>query len=180
MIISTRLQGSREFVDKLKLADKNLRQRKPMYKSLAIETHKWILENFRKSGALGEKWKPLSPLTIQSRRKRSSKPLLDTGKNLMQQWTYTYSNTRAIIGHPSDIATFHEYGTKAYVIRPKNKKMLWFGVTPDQRRKRKKGGIFKKEVNHPGLPARRMLPESKEIMPRLIKVVEFWLRKIIS
>jgi phage gpG-like protein len=185
MIVSTKLQGDKKFIGKLKAVDMGLRNRKPMYKSLAIETHKWILENMKTGGRLlsDGKWKRLRPSTIAMRRKKSNVPLLDTGQNIRNRWAYKYSHTRAVIGHPSDIAAYHnEGGKKWYEIKPKKAKTLHFKVPsayrPGKKRMKKGQDVFVTRVYHPPLPQRRMLPKEREIMPRLRKVVDFWLRKL--
>lgn len=55
-------------------------------------------------------------------------------------------------------AAFHQYGTKPYTIRPKNKKALFWPGGPGPRAR----------VNHPGLPARPFIPidANDNLMPQ--------------
>lgn len=59
------------------------------------------------------------------------------------------SGIESALGTNLEYAGVHEYGTRPYVIRPKNRRFLRFS-TP-------RGIIFAKQVNHPGFPARRWL-----------------------
>lgn len=177
---------------------------RPLYKTWGIETVKWIQENYRSGGrGIGKrpKWRRLTPMTIRSRRKKSRKPLLNTG-HLMRQWNYRVKSWGVVVGNPMDIAEYHEKGTEPYTIKPVDRKVLWFGVTPAQRRRGQqlgghaqhrivskpykrwgKGGppgVFAKIVNHPGLPKRRQLPKEDEIFPTLLKVTDIWLNKVIK
>lgn len=199
MKISMNMKGDQEFARKIKELGRYMKDFRPVYKSWGIEAVKWITENYRSGGQKAGGWKPLRPGTLRSRRKASDRPLLNTG-HLMRLWNYAVKGWGVVVGNPSEVAKFHEKGTKGpYPIRPVNRKMLWFGVTPAERRrgqqlgghavwrvaskpyrpwgKGKTPGTFAKEVMHPGLPARRQLPKEREIMPRLIKVVEVFIEK---
>jgi hypothetical protein len=168
-------------------------------------------------------------MTIQARRGKAKstykyKPLMDTG-HMMRQWNQRLKSWGVVIGNPMKIAEYHETGTKPYTIRPKNRKFLWFGVTPAQRgtrgpypiepknrqvlwfgvtpAQRRRGqqlgghqkwrvkskpykkwgkgrtpGVFARAVMHPGLPARRQLPNQREIMPELMKVTDKFLERM--
>jgi phage gpG-like protein len=109
----------------------------------------WTMKNFTAEG-IEKKWAPLRPNTVASRRKGSRKPLQDTGR-LRQSFTFKIRGNHAVaMGTQSKVAQFHEHGTRPYVILPKGGGKLKF-MTP--------GGMrFAKKVNHPGLPARPMLP----------------------
>ena len=97
-------------------------------------------------------WPTLSSSTIAQ--KGSSKAWIDTGE-LSQQVTYRVATgnlaSKIEIGiFDSDkglIAHWLEYGTDAYTILPKNKKVLsWKDKTGTRH--------FAKQVNHPGIPER--------------------------
>lgn len=185
-------------LDRLSVQMKNLQ---PVYKSLGLTALNWILYNYKSGGAKLStgKWKKLRPLTVQSRRKGSDLPLQDTG-HLKRQWSSAVYANGVRIGNPSDVALFHEEGTKPYDIKPKNRSFLWFGVQPSQRwtgqklgghlapvTDRVKGfgrkgtpGIFARIVHHPGLPVRRQLPREAEILPELIKTADVWMKKKIG
>lgn len=110
---------------------------------------------------------PLAPITILLRRKRSNRPLLDSGSLLgaittrfdgrtMSAFVGILRASRNSRGRPlTDIATVHEFGTKPFVIP----------VTPGLRRLfmmlhiRSRGRIMpissnKTVIHHPGVPAR--------------------------
>jgi len=89
----------------------------------------------------GSKWKEPSPLTLQSKRK--PKMLYDHGDLLRFQYQVEGETLR--IGTADWKAVFHHFGTKPYTITPKKAKALKFG------------GMFRKRVNHPGLPARPLV-----------------------
>jgi len=130
-----------------------------MLKLIGIKHLNWINANFR-AGGLESQWKPLSPNTIAARRQGggsgSAQTLRDKGE-LSQSFT---------IGHPKNIfvldvntirvgtqvsyASYQHFGTGPYIIRPRNKKFLMF--------KTAQGVRFAREVHHPGLPQRRLLP----------------------
>lgn len=100
----------------------------------------------------GSKWKPLSPLTLLTKRK--NRTLYDHGDllrffhqvegDVLRLWT-------------SDVkAEWHHFGTKPYTITPKKAKALKFG------------GMVRKRVNHPGLPSRPLIgfPDSDQALVR--------------
>ena len=194
MIISAKTTNLPQFRRDMNELQKRMHDTKPLMKSLAITTHGWILKNARSGGALlkGKKWAPLAPSTIAGRRRGSSVPLHDSG-HMMKQWSYDYSKTQAVIGNPMDIAVYHQEGTglygpkrKRYTIKPRNKKWLRFvvgGFTVGKWGKAAKRSrlnyAFAKEVQHPGVPQRRMLPTEKEIGPSLLETLDFWMKKAL-
>lgn len=112
---------------------------------------KWINDNFRRGG-IEAKWKPLAASTIRGRRRGSSAPLQDTGK-LKQSFAYEVAGNEVKIGTVNRVAPFHEFGTDPYTIRPVRAKVLRF-MGAD-------GPIFTRQVSHPGLAARPMLPSKR-------------------
>jgi len=202
MKIKFKVKGHKELNRKLSVITRHMKRPKPLYQSFGLVVLKWIKLNYRSGGGKLStgKWKKLTELTRQGRRKRSNVPMLNTG-HLLRQWTSKSTNRFVRIGNPSDVALFHEKGTDPYDIFPVKKKFLWFGVTPAQRTrgqklgghlkhvagkfpskfgKGKTPGVFSRGVHHPGLPVRRQLPNEMEIMPDLIKVADVWLKKIIK
>lgn len=89
----------------------------------------------------GSKWKELSPLTVQTKRKPQM--LYDHGDLLRFQYQVAGDTLR--LGTNDRKAVFHHFGTKPYVITPKKAKALKFG------------GMMRKRVHHPGLPARELV-----------------------
>jgi phage gpG-like protein len=103
---------------------------------------------------IGAKWVPLKPSTVMQRRQGSSRPLQDTGR-LKMSYTGTpnFGADWVEVGSNMEYASYHEEGTKPYVITPKTKKALAAKLSA--------GGwvVFGKRVNHPGIPARPVLPD---------------------
>ena len=122
-----------------------------LFNAVGMRGIKWVNDNFKREG-LEIKWKPLSPNTVANRRKGSSAILQDTGR-LRQSFDYKLTPDAVIVGTQSKIASYHNDGTKPYNIKAK-KKTLAFNVVG--------GRVFPKEVRHPGLPARPLIPSPKE------------------
>jgi hypothetical protein len=205
MNITTRFRGGPELQRQIRAIKQQTENLRPLYKQWGVVVHAWIMENYRRNGGLLStgRWKRLRPLTLAARRGKETKDtaqiLQDTG-HLKRQWNYRTIRGGVRIGNPMSIAAYHEKGTDPYVIRPKNRKYLWFGVKPAQRRRGQKlggylqtvtdsvkswggkgpPGIFAKKVNHPGLPARRQLPNEAEITPRLIAAGDAFLKRVIK
>lgn len=187
MQIKVKMKGGSEFDHKMRRLYKELKNTAPLHKSLGIEVVKWIKRNYALSGGLlkGDKWPPLAKSTIASRRRGSSKPLLDTGQILRDPWFYGYSARRTEVGHNKpDLMKIHDEGTGPYTIKPKKRKALRFvasGFTVGKHGKAAKRSklkyAFAKYVNHPGIPRRRQVPHEDEIMPQLIRTADVWLEK---
>ena len=125
----------------------------------------WINENFRKAGA-EQSWKPLSPNTVAARRKGkgagSAQPLRDTGR-MAQSFVARIGADQVWVGTEDRKAVFHQFGTRSYVIRPKQAKALRFATAG-------KGVIYRRVVRHPGIQARPLLP-SPQLAERLAQEV---------
>ena len=99
----------------------------------------------------GSKWKALSPLTPKEDRKGG--PLNKTGR-MLQSFNYRVHGDSLMLGFDGATeslrAAWHHSGTNPYVITPKKAKALKFA------------GMYRKRVNHPGLPSRKLvgLPDS--------------------
>jgi phage gpG-like protein len=121
----------------------------------------------------GSKWKPLSPLTIgtsiwnsqgktfrkngtmslatarkvQERRGRYG--ILNATNQMLRSFHYRPVGNTVTLGfdggRDSDLAAWHNSGTKPYTISPKKAKALSFA------------GLCVKRVNHPGLPKRQLV-----------------------
>lgn len=94
----------------------------------------------------GSKWKELSPMTLQE--KRNGGPLNKTGC-MLQSFNNQVEGDTLRLGFDgateSMRAAWHNSGTNPYTISPKKAKALKFG------------GMFRKRVNHPGLPKRQLV-----------------------
>ncbi|WP_081908823.1 phage virion morphogenesis protein [Ferriphaselus sp. R-1] len=97
----------------------------------------------------GSKWKELSPMTLIEKRKGG--PLNKTGRMLesfkiLGQKTTGDTLVLGFDGTTESLrAGLHHSGTQPYTISPRKSKALKFG------------GLYRKRVNHPGLPARRLV-----------------------
>ena len=114
------------------------------------------------------RWRPLAPLTLAMRRRGGDVPLQDTGRYRQSFVSRTDNKTYVEIGSNIKTATglplsrIHEYGTGPFIIRAINKKVLaaqarsgeWF--------------FFGKQVTHPGIPPRPVLP-TKAVAIRLLR-----------
>lgn len=119
---------------------------------------RWIDRQFKSEGrAPGSTgaWAPLRPNTVAGRRKGrgtgAPRILRDTGRMAQSFAMETREAQLAVeVGTPDPRATWHHFGTRPYTIRPKRGKVLVFPTV--------NGMAFARAVNHPGLPARPMLP----------------------
>lgn len=102
----------------------------------------------------GPDWPQLKPSTVEQR--GSAHPILQgITRAMARSFLPDSGKDFAQIGSNDPKVRWHFYGTDPYIIKPKNKKALKFG------------GRYAKKVNHPGLPARPMLPvePSGELIP---------------
>lgn len=170
---------------------KNVRNRKDLHLRFAILASQWVDRNFQRQGALtGKKWDKLSPNTIEGRINKSSS-ILQNRRILQQSFLPRWNEKQATIGSPLDIALWHHKGTKSFSISPKKKDFLAFPhaqgtplkkafTFPSKERKFKKGTRFvftNKTIQHPGLPARPMLPTGKQILPQLLRAALNYVRQ---
>lgn len=141
----------------------------------------WVDESFKSRGR--GKWKPLSQLTLLMRKSGGVEPLQDTGK-YKQAFTPAKSDGHTFIEVGSNrktpggilLAAIHEEGTAPYTIKVRSAKVL----------AGKLGGgasgwiIFGKEVHHPGIPARPVLPTQVEAEKMVQETVNEMLSRIIG
>lgn len=129
---------------------------------------RWIGQNFRSEGGLVGGWKPLTPGTIAGRRKkgRGAKILRDTGR-LQQSFVSAVSGRKVEVGSAEPRADWHHFGTKPYTIRPVSAKLLRF-MGPEGKY------VFSKEVHHPGLPARKLVPPEEEAEKLAVKILDLY------
>ena len=141
----------------------------------------YVDESFRTRGR--GQWAPLSPLTLLLRKHGGDVPLRDTGAYAMsytrsggalktdeQTFVEVGSNRKTPSGIP--LANIHELGTGPYTIRVKRARFLAAQTRTGR------WLIFGKEVQHPGIPARPVLP-TKAVAERLVAdVVDGMLKKV--
>lgn len=160
---------------------RKLQSRTDLNARWAVLTLNWINRNFATEGGMVGGWKPLSPNTLAARRKGSGRILQDTGR-LRGSFIPRWNDKEASVGSAISYSRFHEEGTKPYVIKPKGNYPLRFKVAKGAgtvQSKVLKGGkkislhtfkgeyAFAREVHHPGLPVRKILPRPGE--PVLMK-----------
>lgn len=168
-----------------KLVNEVLKSVEPtrLLKLIGVKNKSWIIRNFKAKGRLNKTWAPLKESTIEARRQGSSSPLQDTGHLRRSFESRILSRNTVEIGSDLEIAKYHEEGTKGpYRIAPRNKKYLTIpsplGKVFSSGALAGKRGFFAKEVMHPGLVARPMLP-SKHIAEKLaIGVIQTRLKAI--
>lgn len=147
-MIKAQLQSSD--IDRLIVRSKvHLDQQKILH-AIGLRGLRFVDENFR-AGGLERPWKPLQPNTVAGRRRGSNKPLMNSGR-LRQSFVHKVSGGQVWVGTESQIAGYHEHGTRPYTIKPKSAAALRFPVVG--------GFAFAKQVRHTGLPQRKMLPSA--------------------
>lgn len=155
----------KRLLKEMEIRGKNLT---PLFKKFAILMTRSFNDNFRQEGR-PTKWKALSKNTVAGRRKKSSRILQDKG--FLRQSVLAKSGPGNIrkftrdsltMGTRNKVAAWHQFGTKPYVIVPRNKKALSFMTAS--------GRVFAKKVNHPGLVARPFIMIQQEDEDAMAKV----------
>jgi phage gpG-like protein len=101
----------------------------------------------------GKPWAELADST-KAAGERKGGPLNRTGR-MLKNFHYQAAGDTLRLGFDAGDgfpAVFHQDGSEPHIIRPRKAKALAFG------------GVFRQRVNHPGLPARRLVgfPESDQ------------------
>ena len=118
----------------------------------------------------GKAWKPLSPMTLASGEKRKGGPLKKTGR-MLQTFNYQVQGNTLRLGFGAGDgfkAIFHQDGTNPYTITPKKAQALKFG------------GVIRKRVNHPGLPARPLVGFPDSDKRRVVEVLDDHLKLVLN
>jgi phage virion morphogenesis protein len=158
--------GLRQVIDKLQKAMLAMDDKRELNRRIGREVLNWVHENFRREGALqGAPWRKLSRNTLI--KKRGSGILVNEGR-LKESFHMTIGDDEVAVGTSDPLAPYHEFGTRPYTITAKRKKMLKFQTVG--------GTVFAKQVRHPGLPQRKMLPTEDAIKPYVVAVIQKWLR----
>lgn len=102
----------------------------------------------------GKPWEELKASTIAATPGRKGGPLNRTGR-MLRNYHYQVRGDTLHLGFDQGDgfpAIYHQDGSRAHVISARKAKALHFG------------GMFRKRVNHPGLPVRRLVgfPESDQ------------------
>lgn len=164
--------------------------RQQLHLRYAIIASNWVTKNFRQEGRLAGGWKPLKAGTLAGRRTGAGRILQDTGL-LRASFLPFWDAEKGGVGSADKRAEWHHEGTRPYVIRPKKRDGLLTFVVADSvgvKTRRFKSGrtvsvpfakgsfISVKQVNHPGLPKRRLLPTEAELMPELLRATQDYVR----
>jgi phage gpG-like protein len=156
--IQITLKGDKEFQKKLKKGITKLSNGKRYHSRIGINLLKLVDKGFKTEGVAvtGKKWKGLASSTIFARRKGKGKkgPRILQDKGILRQsFTMQAKDKEVRVGTAIKYSEVHEKGgKKSYIIKPKNKKVLKFIGS---------GGkdIFARQVKHPKLAKRKMLPK---------------------
>ena len=137
----------------------------PILKVIGMRLLSYVDESFKTHGRGA--WRPLAALTLAMRARGGDQPLQDTGRYKQSFVSETggpgkdyETDNRTFVEVGSNVKTpsgiplgkIHEHGTRPFVIRVKTARTL-------AARLRSGAWInFGKQVNHPGIPARPVLP----------------------
>lgn len=149
----------------------------PILSVIGLRLSSYVDESFKTHGR--GTWRPLAWSTLALRRRGGDQPLQDTGRYKQSFVKETDGKTFVEIGSnlktPSGLllAAIHEYGTGPYTIRVKQAKALAAQIGQGAHGAGEHGPIgvlssgrstnwlfFGKEVHHPGIPARPVLPNA--------------------
>lgn len=122
----------------------------------------------------GTPWKPLAEST---RRLKKGPGILRESEELYASIVPSWDDTSAGISSDRIYGLWHQQGTKPYVIRAKPGKALRLpGLAQGPATKEGEGAmLYRREVNHPGLPARRFFGISEQDRTEIIALGEDYL-----
>jgi len=134
---------------------------------------KWMVQNLRDAGT-ETPHPPMSPNTlIKSSGRASPRHLSSRFRAFLQQsYTVKVANDHVDVGTQNEMAKWHHHGTDPFIIRPTNRKYLKFATID--------GVVFAKEVHHPGIPARGLLPTKKTAEALALQVLTAGIRRAIQ
>lgn len=151
---------------------------------------RWINDQFKTAGmqtGSPGRWKALRPGTIAGRRKGkgggSAQILQDTGRLRMSFATDVSVGSGTVTVGTTDVrAPWHDAGTRPYRIRPKNKKALAYPTATGGVKIAGRPGQWRvvKEVRHPGLPKRPLLPRDEYSMDMASRVILAAYEKVLG
>lgn len=139
----------------------------------------YVDESFRTAGR--GRWQRLAWSTLAQRKRGGDEPLQDTGmyrQSFVQESdgsSFVEVGTAAKTASGAPLGKIHEEGTKPYTIRVRNARVLaapfgsgtggaaqHAGVFMLSTRRETRWSFFGKEVHHPGVPARPVLPQNEQ------------------
>lgn len=168
-IISVNVKGDRELQSAITKVREIGKKLETIHRLMALEAEAWIKQNFQQEGKLAKPggWAKLSPNTIVQRRKKGGGAKILQDKGLLRGSVNSTSSSRdARAGFGDKKAVWHQAGTPPYKIRPKRKRLLRFLTAS--------GWVSKKEVSHPGLISRPLIPSKAQILPLVIKRLDLY------
>lgn len=127
----------------------------------------WINKNLKAAG-LEEPWEQMAPSTrfVRPQRPASNNFSSQFLTQLSQSMTILRKSGSAVtVGTEQKYADYQHFGTKPYVIRPKRAKFLRFVGNSGAM-------VIARKVNHPGIPARPMLPSKMMAKNLAIQVLQ--------
>ncbi len=144
-------------------------------KIIGMRLMEFVGESFKTRGRGG--WRPLAASTLALRARGGDVPLQDTGRYRQSFVSETDSSTYVEVGtnlktaSGIPLAAIHEKGTGPYTIRVNRARVL--------AAKTRAGTwmIFGREVHHPGIPARPVLPTVPQAEQILKPVLEGMLER---
>jgi phage gpG-like protein len=170
--ISIKVKGLKEFNKKMTQSNKKMSQGRRLHARIGTNLLKLVHKGFKTDGVAvtGKKWKNLERSTIAARRKGSGEgnPLiLRNNRTLERSFTPDWNEKEARVGPAIKYSKPHEFGGKRkYKIKPKR--------TGGRLKYINKNGnfVYPKEVTHPPLPQRKMLPTKKIAQPIVNKTYD--------
>ncbi len=138
----------------------------------------WINENFVQEGRLlkAAGWDKLKASTLAMKAGRGA-ILQGSPPNLKRSFGYKVGGDSVVVGTEIPYAIYHEKGTAPYKIFPKGRGA---GGANALKFMTSNGPIFRKFVNHPGLPARPMLPDESIARDLAQKVLDGVVNKYVK
>lgn len=144
-------------------------------KVIGMRLLEFVGESFSTRGRGG--WVPLANSTLMLRKRGGDVPLQDTGKYKQafvsetdnSMYVEVGSNIKTETGLP--LSLIHEKGTGPYTIRVRRARQLAAQARDGQ------WFHFGKEVHHPGIPARPVLPTEQQATTILVPVLEGMLER---
>jgi len=191
--IQITLKGLTEFNKKMKEGNTRMKEGKRLHARIGINLLKLVDKGFKTEGVAvtGKKWKSLAGSTRAARRKgpgRGGPKILQDSGDLRRSFAMDYQEKMTRVGTALKYSAYHEYGgKKSYKIVAKGLKhhheelrsraMLRFMNAQGQ-------WVFRREVIHPPLPQRKMLPTKKIGQEIVNKTVDNFIKdsykKVIS
>ena len=140
---------------------------RPLMAGIANKMLEAVEDNFAReqNPETGQRWPELAASTQRQRAAtgRGGKMLQVSGL-LASSIQPNFGDDYAEVGTNKAYAPVHQFGSGPYTIRPRHKQALAFG-----------GGIIRKKVNHPGVPARPFFGLSPQHKADLIDAITNYL-----